>query len=140
MTRKLKQSEIRGVRKKMLEEQKGLCLICGEPILEGEDVLDHCHTSGYNRGVLHRTCNVFLGKIENFHKRWSKGKPLITMLQNTAQYIQEDYTDNDLHPTHKTDTDKKIAALTRRLKKAKRDSTRARLKDEIKALRAKDSI
>ena len=138
MTRKLKQSEIRGVRKKMLQAQEGLCLICGERILQGEDVLDHCHETGYNRGVLHRTCNVFLGKIENFHKRWSKGKPLIAMLLNTAQYIQEDYTENELHPTHKTPQDKKIKALKARLRKAKRDSTKERLKEQIKALKEEE--
>lgn len=58
---------------RMLDEQKGLCLICESnicPLAEMKDLLkvaciDHCHESGKVRGLLCRACNSGLGHFKD---------------------------------------------------------------------------
>lgn len=50
---------------KLYENQKGLCPICKRS-LDRDLNIDHDHTTNKVRGILHRSCNLFLG---NFEKR-----------------------------------------------------------------------
>lgn len=52
---------------KMLEKQSGLCDLCELPLPEDIDKIhvDHCHTQGHVRALLHGRCNMGLGFIEN---------------------------------------------------------------------------
>ena len=43
----------------MLEDQEGLCALCGNPAINPQ--VDHCHETNKVRGVLCRHCNVGLG-------------------------------------------------------------------------------
>lgn len=45
----------------MLEQQKGRCLICLEPITD--KAVDHVHGTKVVRGILDRACNLGLGKF-----------------------------------------------------------------------------
>jgi hypothetical protein len=119
--RKLKASEIAEVREKLLIDQRGCCALCKLPVKLGEDdVLDHDHGSGAIRATLHRGCNALLGKIENNHKRYGV-KNLAAFLTNAMAYLQAHETNRTglLHPTHKTDDEKRVARNKRaRLKRA----------------------
>lgn len=49
---------------KMLEEQQGLCALCGEPFDEPRaPAVDHDHTTGKTRALLHNRCNVAIGLL-----------------------------------------------------------------------------
>jgi len=49
----------------MLEKQKGVCAICGNPEIKRMLSIDHNHKTGYVRGLLCTACNFKLGVIEN---------------------------------------------------------------------------
>lgn len=98
----LKYSEIEKMRLTMLNQQMGMCPICENPC--NSPVLDHHHTkrirgSGKLRGVLCRSCNVFLGKIENNASRYGVSiKNLPSTLKNIAKYLEKPHIPI-LHPT-----------------------------------------
>jgi len=48
----------------MLVAQAGRCALCGE-LLTGKTFIDHDHTTGKVRGVLHPRCNIGLAYIED---------------------------------------------------------------------------
>lgn len=56
---------------RMLHEQGGVCKICQKPetwAVKGRVVnlcVDHCHDTGKVRGLLCRSCNVCLGKMDH---------------------------------------------------------------------------
>lgn len=45
----------------LLQKQCNRCPICGYRLLLKHVCVDHCHTSGKIRGLLHGKCNVLLG-------------------------------------------------------------------------------
>jgi hypothetical protein len=46
----------------MIQEQGGLCGLCGEPFTnEKPPRVDHCHQTGQVRSLLHSSCNVLIG-------------------------------------------------------------------------------
>lgn len=49
------------------DEQEGKCAICGAPSSSKQKRLavDHCHTTGNNRGLLCFRCNTVLEKVES---------------------------------------------------------------------------
>lgn len=133
---KLKQKDVKKVRKEMLEAQDGICPICMTAI-ETDPVLDHCHKTGHVRAVLHRQCNALLGKIENYvqgygKQHFSDTNVLRYFLNRTVDYMQDDYTSNPLHYKHQTETDKKVKELRGRLKRAKKECTKKRIRDQIR--------
>ena len=119
---KLRASEVAAYRKTALEEQEGHCMLCGERI-NGDDCLDHDHKTGHVRGVLHRGCNAMLGHIENNRARhMMKDGRLFRFLRGVQNYITADHSQRPLHPTHRTDDEKKertkkLAAKRRAAKK-----------------------
>lgn len=110
--RKLKYSEVASVREQLLLAQGGRCKLSGMPISPDEAVLDHCHTTGQVRGVLHRGVNSMLGKIEN-HRRiagLSKDTDLAKMLAGVVYYLsRKEAYPTLIYPTHKTADEKRIA-------------------------------
>lgn len=97
---KLKHNQVKQYRIDLLKKQNGLCYLCREPINEGEAVLDHCHKTGYIRGVLHRGCNCLLGKIENNMKRNRVDEiRLEAIVKNLIKYRFE--YKQEIHPTFK---------------------------------------
>lgn len=91
-------------------QQGGKCALCGLPGVIKDPVLDHCHKTGAVRGTLHRSCNALLGKVENNAARFGV-KNLSAFLNGTARYLQIHTTNitGMIHPTHKTDDEKRLA-------------------------------
>lgn len=97
-------------RETLLKKQSGKCALCGEKITPGEQVLDHCHTTGHCRGVLHRGCNAMLGHLENNRPR-HKLTDIVRFsrfLAGVIKYIYADYSDKPLHSTYRTAEEKRL--------------------------------
>jgi len=138
---KLKTKEIGTYRMAQLSRQNGLCALCFTKIKAGADTLDHSHTTGHVRKVLHADCNILLGKIENFLNRRGKalrdgeqGKRLPAFFINVYSYMVDNYSYNPLHPKHLTPEEKEIRVYKKRMKKAKRETTKKKYRDLIKLL------
>ena len=122
---KLRRTEIKPLRERLLLEQGHKCALCLEHIEAEQAVLDHCHKTGLIRSVLHRGCNAFISHIENNQKRNLITPNRLTMiLANFARYVTA--TKPWLHPTHLTAEEKAERILKRNRKRAKklRDSKR----------------
>lgn len=97
---KLARKDLAAYRAKQLEQQQGLCALCLDPI-DGDAVLDHDHSTGLVRRVLHRGCNCLLGKIErNLKRNRVDSQRLQTFSRELVSYIETQHTEL-LHPTHK---------------------------------------
>jgi hypothetical protein len=75
-----------------------VCPIAGTS--DFDPVVDHCHKSGFIRGVICREMNALLGRIENQYWRLSNGarkKSLPQMLRAMADYL-ENQPAKDVHP------------------------------------------
>lgn len=56
----------------LLQQQSGVCAICGEANLNGRRLaVDHDHETGKIRGLLCVTCNVALNKLDQ-NRDWAK--------------------------------------------------------------------
>lgn len=85
------------IREKLLASQGGTCAICGTskatkletpgvPHTFKKWAVDHCHATGFIRGVLCRSCNSKLGiHGENL-------KALATRLPGAVEYLQRPHT------------------------------------------------
>lgn len=88
----LKQKDLPGIREKILEEQNGICPICKREIKD--PCVDHHHKkrikgTGLIRGVLCRSCNVFIAKSENNCIRYAiPYSDLPMILRNMADYLE----------------------------------------------------
>ena len=58
----------RYIRNLFQEAQRGICPICQKP-LTGRISLDHSHSTGEPRGLLHQSCNMKVAQIETHTKR-----------------------------------------------------------------------
>lgn len=110
--RRLTTPEVKWFRDQLVIQQGAKCSICQGPITsrQGQDaVLDHDHITGAIRGVLHRSCNALLGKVENNVARFGV-RDIAAFCHGTAKYLQAHRTNITglLHPTHLTDDEKRI--------------------------------
>ena len=118
---KLKHCEIAEYRLALLDQQQYCCALCLQHLNPEEAVLDHDHKSGYIRGVLHRGCNAFEGKIaRSLTMNRINPERLQSILLNFMSYSVQHHA--VLHPTHKTPEEK---VLARRLKASKQRKKRA---------------
>lgn len=128
----LKPKEIACVRLRMLKEQKYKCPLCGNRIRKNDAALDHDHDTGRVRAVLHRNCNSIEGRIKHWARR--SGVNHADFVNAVTRYWAVDYSHNPVHCSHRTDNQKRATVLRRRIRKAKRASTKERLRKEIKEL------
>ena len=103
-------------------KQNGNCAVCKKPISlldmgnNSDYVVDHCHETGVIRGVLHRSCNAALGKLDNAVGHWGaksmQYKDIIPYLRNVLEYYEECYSNplDVIYPSHKTAEEKAHAA------------------------------
>ena len=56
------------IRKLFYDAQNGICPICDKP-LKGKISLDHDHTTGEPRALLHQPCNLKVAQIETHTKK-----------------------------------------------------------------------
>ena len=136
MTVKLKQKEVKEFREELRKKNNQRCVLCGEPLSYEDAALDHDHKTGYCRDTIHKDCNILLGKIENYIRRYGKRfrekEILEEFLRNTSEYLFKDYSDMPFHPTHRTPEDKQIREWKQRMKRAKRHETKEKYKRLIK--------
>ena len=137
---RLTASTMPSVRLMMWKRQGGKCLVCGKPINvtvqgKGSDyALDHCHESGEVRGLLHRSCNSALGKIDHAAGCWGaksmKYEDIIPYLKAVVAYYEwvEKNPTGMMYPSHKTPEQKKEADRIKRNKAA----ALKRAKDRVK--------
>ena len=120
---RLTQAATKAYREAKLKEQGGRCALSGYTLSPSEAVLNHCHTTGHVRGVLHRGVNSLLGKCENNYRRYGLSLPMLAaMAPPLGAYLAKDYSNNPLYPTHRTEDEKrelrnKRARATRAAKK-----------------------
>lgn len=119
---RLKDSELKAYRDKLLGEQEGRDPITGLPILD--PCLDHRHADGLIRRVLDRRTNAWEGKVWNAFRRCGLqkiGASLPASLRALAEYLEADYSSRPLHPKHKSPDEKRLARNKRaRLKRKKK--------------------
>lgn len=137
--RKLARSQMRSWVARRLQEQGGLCPLCGKPIdlhIKGEGIIDHDHDTGEIRGVLHRSCNAAEGKISNAAARWGcksgAYSAIIEYLERVVSYLKQPGT-GLLYYSHQTPDEKRDAANAR--VRARRAEAKAKL-----ALRARREV
>lgn len=114
--RKLTRSQLRPLGMRMLQEQGGVCSLCGKPVdlsIKGEMVIDHDHETGQVRGALHRSCNAAEGKVANAAGRWGAKSmsygAILPWLRNLIAYL-ESPPQPYIYPTHQTEEEKRVAA------------------------------
>lgn len=130
---RLKTTEVRAYRKKLLKTQGGVCALCHTDIKPANDTLDHCHVTGHVRRVLCRNCNQVEGRVLSWiRKVYCTPQEFIA---NLAMYWADDYTRNPFHPNHLSDTEKHISKLRKRMKKLKTERGRQKYRDKINELK-----
>ncbi len=120
---RLTQAAVKAYREAKLKEQGGRCALTGYTLSPAEAVLDHCHTTGHIRGVVHRGVNALLGKLENNHKRYGVSLPqVIAMGEGLREYLSKDYSEQPYYYTHRTEDEKREArnAKARKARAAKK--------------------
>jgi hypothetical protein len=130
--KQLKPKEVAEYRTRMWVSQGKKCSLCQKYIPKKEAALDHCHAQGHVRSVLHRNCNGLEGRILSFARR--SGVPPAEFLKSLLQYWRNDYSGNPLHPNHLNDDQKKLKLYRKRMKTAKRESTKAKYRALIREL------
>lgn len=99
------------------DKQQGVCALCGLPLDSvGKANADHNHHTGHMRGLLHPLCNSILeGKFAGLMFRAGlKGRAdFPTVLRNLADYWEQDYSEQPIHPSFVLDESKKFARFTR---------------------------
>lgn len=110
----LKSKDIPILREEILKEQKGICPVCKKQVQS--PVLDHFHKrrlggDGKIRGVLCRSCNIFIGKIENSCKRFGITlEELPEVLISTSEYFKKTRY-NYIHPSEAPLTEEDIKKI-----------------------------
>jgi len=132
--RRLKQSEIQKEREQLWRKQKRVCPLCNQQITQDQAVLDHNHDSGHVRAVLHRQCNQAEGRILDWIKRTGKHNDPLEFLESLVEYWKEDYSKNPLHPTHKTEWEKEVAQIKKKIRTLKTDKGKQKYRDRLKEL------
>lgn len=111
--RRITATEVKNVRLSLSARQGNRCALCQQPLgtkAPLDPVLDHDHETGAVRGVLHRGCNSGLGKVENAAARYGYARNLIPFAMGLGRYLQTHSTNVTglIHPTHKTDEEKRL--------------------------------
>ena len=114
--RKLKHREVNELRMAILSQQDNRCALCHEGIAELKDAcLDHDHKTGFIRGVLCRNCNRGEGEVKTVATRCKRGGTSMNWLMSLVAYWTRHSTpqSNLIHPTHKTEVEKKEIRRTK---------------------------
>lgn len=120
---KLKANQVKPARDTLLVKQGGICPLCGGAMGPGSNkktpALDHDHITGIIRDVLCINCNGLEGKIWNLLRRMKKGGARDVLKNLVAYYERHDNRPhgNVLHPSHKTEAEKRLARNAKARKK-----------------------
>lgn len=117
--RKLRTVELKSLRAELLEAQDYKCALCDINLFDNPSnaCVDHCHKSGFVRDVLCRNCNRGEGKVKTLATMCKRDGSKLQWLMRLVSYWHKHLTPQTdlLHPTHKTEEEKRI----RRNKKAR---------------------
>lgn len=123
--RRLKTTEVGPTRETLLAAQGARCALCAQVCTSAEAVLDHDHETGAIRATLHRGCNALLGKVENNYRRYGV-RNLAAFMAGLSTYLQKHEQNRTglLHPSHKTDEEKRVKrnALARKRRAAAKET------------------
>ena len=139
---KIPRSQLYAITMKLLHKQGGVCLVCHKSIniktvgRSSDYVCDHDHETGEVRGILHRSCNSSLGKIDNAAGRWGaksmKYEDVIPYLRNLVEFLELANSSSGgtglMYPDHRSQEQKLEAA---KAKRRKTDALR-RAKERVK--------
>jgi hypothetical protein len=124
MAKKLDSSAVPDVKRRLLVMQGGKCAICGHPMTARDvAVLDHDHSTGIVRGVLHNSCYGAEGRVKGKAHMGHKGVGAYTYLIALGKYLERHIKPqtNLIHPVHRSDDEKRLLknkrARTARAKK-----------------------
>ncbi|MFI3035728.1 endonuclease domain-containing protein [Atlantibacter hermannii] len=113
----LTQKSLQEWKKQQHNKQDGKCALCDLPLENWQKAnADHNHYTGHMRGLLHPLCNSILeGKIGGlFFRAGLKGKANFpTVLRNLADYWEQDYSEQPIHPSFVLDESKSFGKFTR---------------------------
>lgn len=119
---RLRPKDLASYRTELQHVQHNTCGLCGLPFMNDgmqRPALDHCHTTGFIRGVLHMNCNIILGKIEWIMKMNKLNtQECKIILEQSIEYLNTKTT-SILHPKHKTEEDKIIKDAKKKYKNQK---------------------
>lgn len=127
---KITRSQQYSITMMLLKQQGGACLICKKPIdvktvgRSSDYALDHSHSTGEVRGVLHRSCNSSEGKVRHAVTRWgaksSVEQDVVEYLEGLTLYLRECLdgvrSTGMLYPNHKTKEEQAEATKLKRRK------------------------
>ncbi|QGH73770.1 recombination endonuclease VII [Vibrio phage vB_VhaP_VH-5] len=139
---KITRSQQYSITMQLLKRQDMKCLVCGQPInvttkgRSSDYALDHAHSTGEVRGVLHRSCNSAEGKVRHAVSRWgaksSEETAVVEYLEGLTKYLRECLdgvrTTGLMYPNHKTPEEKAAAAKLKRRKKYAENKAKASMK------------
>ena len=131
ISQRLKPKEVPDIRKRLLKAQNNICPLCGCTIRPDQAVLDHDHETGRVRAVLHRQCNQVEGRVLSWTSRTGQSTTAYQFLKRMLSYWEQDYEQNPLHPTYKSDIEQEITRLKRKERKMKSKQGRARVRAEL---------
>ena len=126
MGNKMKQSDIPQVRQMLMNKQNGICPICGKDLTRTaaiNQVIDHDHSTGYVRAVVHRGCNKVEGSVLNTIQRWGKAAHMTDVI-GTCKRLVDFWTLHQLPQTDIVYYNYKTAAEKRAAYNAKRRRAR----------------
>lgn len=127
MNVRITEGQIAAVRAKMAKDQEGKCALCGLPFTPKDGpALDHDHTTGLVRAVLHRSCNGIEGRVLKLAQRAHAGLPAKDYLVRLGEYYAHhaEPRTNLIHPEHLTEDQKREKAnAARRVARAKKAGT-----------------
>lgn len=105
MQNRILSKEIPIYRKKLADEQLGLCPLC-LTVLTGKVCLDHNHANGKLRATLHDSCNYALGRVEGAAKRTPNP---VQWIKNLSLYLDAHRTNPrpEFHPSWLTQEEKR---------------------------------
>ena len=116
----------RGDRPKVIKElmvkQNGLCPICGKDLTRvatSNLAVDHDHTTGVIRALIHKGCNGLEGKLLRLLRTWGKAKgqhEAIEILKRVIRFWELHSTPQTdiIYYNHKTAAEKRAAYNAKR--------------------------
>lgn len=115
----LKNAQLLSYKTELYNKQNGICTLCKNPLKSiTSSHLDHDHAlngnnAGRCRGLLCPQCNILEGTIKHkFNRSGLKGKVVyLDYLRNLLNYLEQDYSDNLVHPRYVPDKVKSFGML-----------------------------
>ena len=106
---RVKRADLPRIRQKLIADQGDECPLCSRSLkkMTKTPAVDHCHTSGFIRGVLCLSCNGLEGKLTNILRRIDVSKlGEEELLNRFLIYRQVEHT-KMIYPSHLTAEEKR---------------------------------